>query len=212
MGRVGRAVSRERKQHKAAREGRLLPRVSTASVAGPWRDLLPGQSPRGTEPSAVTFHAVRGIPLSAMVSGVATPRRGPEGRSLRQGLALTLAPSAALRGQGARQSPADGFPWVSAHRPYDTRHTDVLPERKDPYSPLVLHRWPRRGGGGRARVNAVSAPAPRVQATVHTGRSLSVSPPRTLRLNRDPRGCGLPPRRRARGVPRPGAEHTPSSR
>lgn len=80
------SVSRD----KAAREGCLLPRVSTTDV-----DRTLDGTAAGTEPTwhgAAGCHpsSCRGIPLSAMVSGVATPRRGPEGRSPRQGLALTL--------------------------------------------------------------------------------------------------------------------------
>lgn len=142
------SVSRDRKRHKAAQEGCLLPRVSTMDV-----DWTLDGTAAGTEPTwhgAVGCHpsSGRGIPLSAMVSGVATPRRGPEADRRGRAWPSRWWSSAALRGQGAQQSPADGLLWVSAHRSYDARTRTCLPgaERSE-HSTCAPSAGPRRRGG-----------------------------------------------------------------
>lgn len=145
-------------------------------------ELLPGRA-HVAEPSAVTLPAVVASLLVQWFLGwqphTGAQKADPRGRVW----ASRWRRSDALRGQGARQSRADGFLWVSAHRSYDTQHTDVPPrDGKVRTFHLCFIGWATPGEeAGRARVNAVSAPAPKVQATVYTGWLLSVSPLRTLR-------------------------------
>ncbi|ELK38123.1 hypothetical protein MDA_GLEAN10015377 [Myotis davidii] len=123
---------------------------------GPSMELLPGRSPRGTEPSAVTLPAVVASLLVQWFLGW-QPHAGAQ-KADRHGRVWPSRwwSSAGLRGQGARQSPADGFLWVSAHRSYDTQHTDVPPRGgKIRTFHLCFIGWATPGEeAGRARVNA----------------------------------------------------------
>lgn len=102
-GRAG--ISRDRKQ-STKQHGRPSPSSSLyTELAGPWRELLPG-SAHAAQSRLLAPPRARGIP-SAMVSGVATPRRA------------------------RRAEAAGGFAWDSAHRSHGT--STRRPPRGGPY-------------------------------------------------------------------------------
>lgn len=172
-------------------------------------ELLPGQSPRGTEPSAVTLPAVVASLLVQWFLGW-QPHAGTQRQIAGAGPGPHAGGGRPPSGDKApSRAPLTAFCGSPHTGPMTPAHGRASQGRKDPNIPPVLHPLGHAGEeAGRARVNSVSAPAGGTGVGLHGAVAVSESAARCA----DAETRGRPPGPDTKHKKFPGTETVPSAR